>query len=300
MIKLIALDLDNTLLEKDNEIRPRALALLRSRAAAGVVIAIATGRIYLSARKYAEEISAQPAGAAAASAQAAGAASASAAKTPAEAGPAAAATSPAGCKIICYNGSLVTEANGSPLFSAALPVETMRKVVSFCKARGLYCQFYKDHKILVEKVTGGTTIDPDLANTQAIEAGDFDRYDFSPSPKAMIVAPLEKVASYQAELSDYLKGEAYLAQSQPYLIEIMPKGVNKAHSLSLLCEKLGIDRSQVMACGDNTNDAEMIRWAGVGVAVANSVAALKAAASYVSSAERSLGVAEAIEKFCPL
>lgn len=268
MIRLIALDLDNTLLEKDNEIHPKALGLLRSLAASGTVVTLATGRIYLSAKKYAEEIG-----------------GISSCRS-------------GGCKIVCYNGSLVTEADGAPLFSAFLPVNTMKKVVSFCKQRGLYCQFYKDHKILVEKVTEGTTIDPDLANTAAIEAGDFENYDFSPSPKAMIVTPPEKTAAYQAELAGYLGGEAYLAQSQPYLIEIMPKGVNKAHSLSLLCEKLGIDRSDVMACGDNTNDAEMIKWAGVGVAVANSVDSLKAAASYVSVSERSLGVAEAIEKFC--
>ena len=79
---------------------------------------------------------------------------------------------------------------------------------------------------------------------------------------------------------------------------IMPQGINKAHSLELLCEKLGIQREEVMACGDNTNDAEMVVWAGLGVAVAHAVDSLKAAADYVCSEERSYGVAEAIEKFC--
>ena len=116
----------------------------------------------------------------------------------------------------------------------------------------------------------------------------------------MIVAPPEKVAAYQRELDAYLSGGAYLAQSQPYLIEIMPKGVNKASSLALLCRRLGIAQSEVMACGDNTNDAEMVSWAGTGVAVANAIDSLKKTASYVCRAERSLGVAEAIEKFCQL
>ena len=145
-----------------------------------------------------------------------------------------------GCKILCYNGCLITEADGKALFAAELSVATMKKVVSFCQERGLYCQFYKDHKILVERVCEGTTIDPDLANTTAIEAGSFEDYDFQPSPKAMIVAPPEKVAAYQRELDAYLSGGAYMAQSQPYLIEIMPKGVNKASSLALLCRRLGI------------------------------------------------------------
>lgn len=261
MIKLIALDLDNTLLGKNNQIHRHTLFLLRACLRKDITIVIATGRIYPSAEKYAREIG-------------------------------------KGCNVLCYNGSLIVNSDGKTLFSSELSVDIIKKIVSFCKERDLYCQFYKDDKILVEKVTENTTIDPDLKNTSAIEAGNFDHYSFSPSPKAMIVAPPEKVPSYQSELERFLEGKAYLAQSQPYLIEIMPPSVNKAKSLELLCSKLGISRECVMACGDNTNDKEMICWAGTGVAVANAVDSLKAAASYVCRNPRSLGVAEAIEKFC--
>jgi len=261
MIKLIALDLDNTLLEKDNKIHPKTLELLKKCISKGIFVVIATGRLFLSAEKYAKEIGPE-------------------------------------CKILCYNGCLITDSDGKSIFSSQLSVEIMEKVVEFCKERNLYCQFYLNHKILVEKVTEGTTIDPDLANTEAIEAGTFEGYKFSPSPKAMIVAKPEDVNKYQKELEQFLGGNAYLAQSQPYLIEIMPKGINKAHSLELLCKELEVDKSEVMACGDNTNDAEMIKWAGTGIAVANSVDTLKNLASYVCHSERSLGIAEAIEKFC--
>lgn len=261
MIKLIALDLDNTLLEKDLTIADKTLSLLQECAANGIEIVIATGRLFYSAEKYAKQI-----------------------------GP--------NTKILCYNGCLVTEANGKPIFQAQLTPEIMKKVASFAKEKGLYSQFYKDHKILVEKVTEGTTIDPDLANTTAIEVGDFDTYEFTPSPKAMIVAKPEDVPMYQAQLKEVIGDETYIAQSQPYLIEIMPKDINKAHSLELLCEKLDISKDEVMACGDNTNDAEMVIWAGTGVAMANAVDSLKAVSEYVCNNERSYGVAEAIEKFC--
>ena len=52
-----------------------------------------------------------------------------------------------------------------------------------------------------------------------------------------------------------------------------------------------------MACGDNTNDLEMVEWAGLGVAVANAVPELKAKADYAAESERSEGVAEAVRKF---
>ena len=112
------------------------------------------------------------------------------------------------------------------------------------------------------------------------------------------LAKPEDVSMYIGLLKAELGEETYIAQSQPYLIVIMPKGINKAHSLELLCEQMGITKEEVMACGDNTNDAEMVIWAGTGVAVANSVDALKAVAEYICSEERSYGVAEAIEKFC--
>lgn len=260
MIKLIALDLDNTLLEKDLTIADKTLDLLRLCQDKGVEIVIATGRLYYSAEKYAKQIGPKT-------------------------------------KILCYNGCLVTEADGSPLFEACLSPSIMRKVADFAKSNGLYSQFYLDHKILVEKICEGTTIDPDLANTTAIEVEDFDTYEFCPSPKAMIVAKPEDVPMYQAKLKAEIGNETYIAQSQPYLIEIMPQGINKAHSLEILCDKLGIKKEEVMACGDNTNDAEMIIWAGLGVAMANAVDSLKEVSEYVCENERSLGVAEAVEKF---
>ena len=62
--------------------------------------------------------------------------------------------------------------------------------------------------------------------------------------------------------------------------------------------KANFEKDEVMACGDNTNDAEMVIWAGLGVAMANAVDPLKEVAEYVCNEERSYGVAEAIEKFC--
>lgn len=261
MIKLIALDLDNTLLEKNNKIHPKSKELLRQCVEKDIIVVIATGRLFYSAKKYADEI-----------------------------GPA--------CKILCYNGSLITDGTGEILYCAELSSDVMMKIVQFCKKGELYCQFYSEHKILVEKVTDGTMIDPDLENTEAIEVGCFDNYQFLPSPKAMIVVKPEQVSKYQKELVKFLGEKIYIAQSQPYLIEIMPDGVNKAQALKVLCDSLDIQQSEVMACGDNTNDAEMVEWAGTGIAVANSVNSLKKVASYVCQNERSLGVAEAIEKFC--
>ncbi|MBM6775078.1 Cof-type HAD-IIB family hydrolase [Olsenella profusa] len=91
-------------------------------------------------------------------------------------------------------------------------------------------------------------------------------------------------------LDVYYSGNRYLECNAP--------GVNKGAGLMELARRLGVAREEVMAIGDNSNDVSMIREAGVGVAVANATEEAKAAADYVCQADNNAGgVAEAIEKF---
>lgn len=260
MIKLVVSDLDNTLLDKDNKINDQTLILLKECLSKGVFIVLGTGRLYQSAKIYKDMIGEDT-------------------------------------YIICYNGSLIVDNKDKIVFSKNLDVGLMKKIVDFCKLKDLYCQFYEDGKILVERVTDETRIDPDLKNANAIEALDFGIYDFKPSPKAMIVVDPNLLGVYQEELKSFLGDEVYIAQSQNYLIEIMPKDVDKGKSLEYLCDKLNIKPSEVMAIGDNTNDREMLNFSSYSIAVANAVDDLKDAAFYVCENERSLGVAEALNKF---
>ena len=260
MIKLVVSDLDNTLLDKDNKINDKTLTILKECLSKGVFIVLGTGRLYQSAKIYKDMIGEET-------------------------------------YIICYNGSLIVDDKDKVVFSKNLDVGLMKKIVDFCKLKNLYCQFYEDGKILVERVTEETRIDPDLKNVNAIEAIDFGLYDFKPSPKAMIVVDPNLLGVYQEELRNFLDDEVYIAQSQNYLIEIMPKEVDKGKSLEYLCDKLNIKPSEVMAIGDNTNDREMLNFSSYSIAVANAVDDLKDVAFYVCENERSLGVAEALNKF---
>lgn len=260
MIKLVVSDLDNTLLDKNNKINDQTLILLKECLSKGIFIVLGTGRLYQSAKIYKDMIGEDT-------------------------------------YIICYNGSLIVDNKDKIVFSKNLDVGLMKKIVDFCKLKNLYCQFYEDGKILVEQVTEETRIDPDLKNVNAIEAIDFGLYDFKPSPKAMIVVDPNLLGVYQEELRDFLDDEVYIAQSQNYLIEIMPKDVDKGKSLEYLCDKLNIKPSEVMAIGDNTNDREMLNFSSYSIAVANAVDDLKDTAFYVCENERSLGVAEALNKF---
>ena len=78
-------------------------------------------------------------------------------------------------------------------------------------------------------------------------------------------------------------GERFeIFKSRDMLLEWCPKGVQKDRGLEALVEYLGIDASQVMACGDEANDASMLKWAGLGIAMANAVDEVKEIATLVS------------------
>ena len=85
--------------------------------------------------------------------------------------------------------------------------------------------------------------------------------------------------------------------SHPILVEGIPAGLSKATGLAWLAEYLGIGREAVLAVGDNDNDAAMLAWAGVGVAMGNSSPAALAAADWVAPSVAEDGAAAALEKF---
>ena len=85
--------------------------------------------------------------------------------------------------------------------------------------------------------------------------------------------------------------------SMPFNIEINAQTATKGNALLALCRHLGIDPAQALALGDGTNDSDMLRAAGVGVAMENADEAVKAAADYVTGSNNDAGFAQAVEKF---
>jgi Cof subfamily protein (haloacid dehalogenase superfamily) len=88
-------------------------------------------------------------------------------------------------------------------------------------------------------------------------------------------------------------------RSEPYFLEIVPLGVDKAFSLDLLLKKHHLTAQNLLACGDGFNDLSMIQYAGMGVAMQNAQQVVKDAANYVSPYTNDQdAVAHAIEMFC--
>jgi len=262
MIKLIATDLDNTLLNKEGKIPDSTAALLHQAAEKGVLTAVATGRCFPSALGAARTIGAH---------------------TP----------------VICYNGSLIKWGDtGEVLAKSYVEVDTMRALAVWCRERELFFQSYDyDDVIVCEEDGPGLRRDPDLAVVGFRIVEDFQTYaDLHPTPKMLIVDWSDQVQARMAQLAQDFPMLDF-CQSESYLIEVIPKGAGKGKALAQLAELMGVRQDEVMALGDNTNDLPMLRWAGLGVVVSNGVPSVKAEADYVCQAERSEGVEEALRKF---
>jgi len=110
-----------------------------------------------------------------------------------------------------------------------------------------------------------------------------------PTPGMTHLARKLHLEKYGNELSIY--------RSEPFFLELMPMNIDKAYSLQILSGKIGLNKEQLISCGDGYNDLTMIRFAGLGVAMGNAQESVKSAADYVTASNDNNGVLKVIEKF---
>lgn len=119
----------------------------------------------------------------------------------------------------------------------------------------------------------------------------------TPVTKIIIERAPDEIEGIRAELAAKLNGAAELVRSMPQLLEILPQGASKGDGLRRLLADLNIDPAHVLALGDGENDIEMLQMVGIGVAMGNATAHVKAAADHVTASNDEDGVGLAVEKF---
>ena len=154
-----------------------------------------------------------------------------------------------------------------------------------------------DHyDVLDDQVPDIVQADADLVfdTARAVSLADLaDKTAF----KAMFMAEPAAMDAFQAQVEAVLAKKYSVVRSQPYLFEVLPKGVNKASGLARLCQDLGISLDQVMAIGDAANDLEMLDEVGHPVAMGNASDVVKALARYQTKSNQEDGVAHAIRQY---
>ena len=129
------------------------------------------------------------------------------------------------------------------------------------------------------------------------EISDMENYVEFAVPKFLMVDDGDYLAMVEPRVKAALGRDFSVYRSDPFFLEILPKGIDKAKRLEVLLEILGISREEMIACGDGYNDLSMIRFAGLGVAMGNAVLPVRNAADYITGTNDEDGVAQVVEKF---
>lgn len=261
-IRLVAVDLDGTLVNDRLEMNPRDVAAVKAATAAGVTVMLATGRMFKSSLRYAEPLGLK--------------------------GP-----------IINYQGAVVREiASGDIWFRCELTVPMQQRVLALAEPKDWHVNAYVDEQVYTARARPEADLYARVAMVPYEVVGPLSKWVRQDSTKMVLVDldPADVPARIE-ELSAWMGDVARVTRSLDWFVEVINPEVSKARALAMVANRLGIAQADVCAIGDNTNDEEMVAWAGFGVAMGNAPSALKAVAKYVTGRIEDAGVAQVIERF---
>ena len=263
-IKLVAIDLDDTLLRDDLTISQHSQEIIQEVRDEGVTVTLATGRMLPSARPYAEQLGFD-------------------------------------VPLITYQGALVKNAfSGEVMYKCPLSEEVARLVIQYGRRKKIHVNFYMEDKLYVERITPQGEHYERLSGVPFTKVEDLEELMQDDFPFKLLLIDDEQVVDQELdELREILNEagtDAHLSKSKPSYLEVNHPQATKGIALQKLAERLGVSREEVMACGDSFNDLEMLEYAGFGVAVANAYPEIRSHARYITASNNEDGVALALQK----
>ena len=267
-IKLIGIDIDGTLLNKKKELTPGTIEALQAAADQGIHVVISTGRLLSEFRDLVEQLPMMR------------------------------------YTVTCTGTQVIDLQTGRDIFRAGMPAEELQRIYHKLKGFDMMFQAFSDDDgaihndawVLENAHLYSPPVLAKLMQSTHIPEADFDGYIDS------YTGMTNKIHIFFRSVEE--KDRAWkLVEDEPYALmasthndlELMPYGVDKGLGLQKLAAHLGLDISEVMAIGDGGNDVDMLKQAGLGVAMANACAEAKAAADHVLAySNNEEGVAKAV------
>lgn len=263
-VRLIASDVDGTLLSSRHIITDESLAAIREAQEAGIIFAIASGRfpenVYVRIRQYGLS-----------------------------------------CPIIGVNGCHITDENLKPIFTAAMAPRGAREVMDVLYDYGAEFFMFNTHSVCTSHKD--LPHHSEVTRPEEIKALGFRYFHGRDEMLSCVETPVHKYYICEGYRGDKLwqrlekiEGIA-LTQSGDSNIEVIPAGIDKAGGVKILAEHFGIPMEQVMTLGDHENDIPMLQAAGFGVAMGNATENAKKAARFITDTNDNEGLAKAIRTY---
>ena len=201
--------------------------------------------------------------------------------------------------IICYQGATVNEPKtGKVILDKGLSRNLALDILDYLKNKGIYPNIYINDRLYSEKETLYVKRYSDNQKIPYTIIEDISKKEFDTMNKILAIDDdSEKITKISEELKIKYKNKIYCAMSTPIFCEICDKSVSKGNAVKYLADLWGIKKEEIMSCGDQNNDIELLTCAGIGVAMGNASEALKKHADYITDTVQNDGVVKAVEKF---
>lgn len=267
-IKLIALDLDDTLLNDERAIDDGNVKALQAAAEKGIYIVLCSGRAEDGILPFVRRLEV--------------------------------AGKETGRFIIAINGCSVFDMHErKQIYLKSVDSDILLYANREAEAAGLDTEVYSPDVIFYKKETKWTRLDVDLCHVKGQIVPDYETFlNDGKFPKMLIPGEPEKLLVLQDKLKKELGDRAVIFTSKPFFLEVLPPKCGKGEAIEFLAGKLGISMDQTMGFGDSMNDESMIRMCGNGVAMCNGLDYIKEIADYVTEEDNNhSGVGDFIEKY---
>ena len=263
-VRLLAVDLDDTLLRSDLTISYRTRSAIKKAEDAGVKVVLASGRVPAAMESFARMLGMHR-----------------------RLG-----------YLICNNGTIIQETlAGNIAYEIRIDSRSALAAFDLADAEDFPVQIYEGDVMYVSRRNEYTEYDKKLTGLRQVVVENFRAMVGGGCHKLLVPGDPMLLAPLQNLFRAYLDDDVTLFTSKPYFLEVLPARTDKGTALAKVSEMLGIKREEVLAVGDSMNDEAMIRWAGVGVAMVNGDDRIKAVADYVTERTNDDdGIAEVIEK----
>lgn len=263
-IRLLALDLDGTLIGPDLRLWPRTRAAIVAAVGRDVHVSLATGRMPTSAQPFAAELGLHD-------------------------------------PVIAYQGALVRAAPlagralGRLIYHRPLPADVARETIRWTRERGFAPHLNHLERFIIPAGDPRTDDYSAFLGAHAEIVPDLEGWIRRPVSKVLAVGPTGAPLAFLEAARTHFAGRAAVTVSHPEFLEFLAPGVSKGQAVRWLARRLGIPLEQTLVIGDQYNDLEMIAAAGHGVAMPSAPPAVQGAARYVAAPLADEGAAEVIE-----
>lgn len=260
---MLVLDMDDTLLTDDHRISDLNKKVLLEAQAKGVYVVLASGRPTSAMTAYAKELEMDL----------------------------------NDSYIISFNGAIISRAKDDlVLFEQKLTVQQIHDLYDYSAKMNTHIITYLDDEIISETDSEFIEVEKEITGMAHLKVSSFKDYVDRPAVKCILL----QEPSYLKTLENDLKmamPHLSVSMSKPFFLEAAQQGIDKAASLKILANKLGIRQSEIIAVGNAGNDLTMIEYAGLGVWVDNVTPELRDKADLIVASNNNDGVAEVVQKY---